>query len=76
MAVNFPIIGIGASAGGMEALEKFFRVCPSDTGMAFVLVPHLAPDYHSLLAEILQRCTTMPVRQALQLDETKPNPLG
>jgi two-component system CheB/CheR fusion protein len=61
----FPIVGIGASAGGLEAFEKFFRACPADTGMAFVLVPHLDPGHESLLTEILQRSTAMPVAQAL-----------
>jgi hypothetical protein len=57
----FPIVGMGASAGGLEAFEAFFRVCPADTGMGFVLVPHLDPGHASLLSEILQRSTTMPV---------------
>ncbi len=61
----FPIVGIGASAGGLEAFEAFFRACPLDTGMAFVLVPHLDPTHVSLLTEILQRCTTLPVVEAL-----------
>ena len=61
----FPIVGIGASAGGLEAFEAFFRACPVDTGMAFVLVSHLDPGHGSLLSEILQRCTTMPVVEAL-----------
>lgn len=61
----FPIVGIGASAGGLEAFEAFFRACPADTGMAFVLVPHLDPGHESLLTEILQRTTAMPVVQAL-----------
>ncbi len=56
-----PIVGIGASAGGLEAFEQFFRACPANTGMAFVLVPHLDPAHNSLLTEILQRATTMPV---------------
>ncbi|SMF28269.1 two-component system, chemotaxis family, CheB/CheR fusion protein [Alteromonadaceae bacterium Bs31] len=59
-----PIVGIGASAGGLEAFETFFRVCPEGTGMAFVLVPHLDPGHESLLAEILQRSTSMKVTQA------------
>ena len=70
---NFPIVGIGASAGGLEAFEIFFKACPPDTGMAFVLVPHLSPDHHSLLAEILQRCTAMPVAQALDKIQVQPN---
>ncbi|MDP1612536.1 MAG: chemotaxis protein CheB [Sulfuritalea sp.] len=64
-ALAFPIVGIGASAGGLEAFEAFFRSCPTDTGMAFVLVPHLGPGHESLLTEILQRITAMPVVQAL-----------
>ncbi len=70
---DFPIVGIGASAGGLEAFETFFKACPADTGMAFVLVPHLSPDHHSLLTEILQRCTAMPVAQALAQDRVEPN---
>ncbi len=61
----FPIVGIGASAGGLEAFEAFFRACPADTGMAFVLVPHLDPGHASLLTEILQRSTAMPVVEAM-----------
>lgn len=63
--IGFPIVGIGTSAGGLEACETFFRACPVDTGMAFVLVPHLNPDHRSILAEILQSFTAMPVAQAI-----------
>lgn len=61
---GFPIIGLGASAGGLEAFEQFFRHLPPESGMAFVLVPHLDPGHASLLTEILQRTTTMPVVEA------------
>lgn len=64
-ASSFPIVGIGASAGGLEAFAAFLRACPADTGMAFVLVPHLDPGHVSLLTEILQRDTAMPVLEAL-----------
>lgn len=57
----FSIVGIGASAGGLEAFEQFFRHTPAQSGLAFVLVSHLAPDHDSLLTEILQRATTMRV---------------
>jgi two-component system CheB/CheR fusion protein len=70
---HFPIVGIGASAGGLEALESFFRACPLDTGMAFVLVPHLDPDHHSQLAAILQRSSQMEVSEALDLLKVAPN---
>ncbi len=58
---NFRIVGIGSSAGGLEALEQFFSHMPADSGLAFVLVSHLSPDHVSMLTEILQRITTMPV---------------
>ncbi|NMQ29358.1 PAS domain-containing protein [Candidatus Accumulibacter phosphatis] len=61
---HFPIVGIGASAGGLEAFEEFFRHLPDDCGLAFVLVPHLDPGHASLLTEILQRSTAMPVVEA------------
>ncbi|WP_313952649.1 chemotaxis protein CheB [Accumulibacter sp.] len=58
------VVGIGASAGGLEAYEAFFRHLPGDSGLAFVLVQHLDPSHASLLSEILQRCTAMPVLEA------------
>lgn len=68
-----PIVGIGASANGLEAFENFFRACPADSGMAFVLVPHLDPGHESLLTEILQRTTSMPVVQAIDQVAVAPN---
>lgn len=61
--VSFPIVGIGASAGGLSAFEAFFSGMPpdSDPGMAFVLVQHLAPDHKSILAELIRRYTRMQV---------------
>jgi two-component system, chemotaxis family, CheB/CheR fusion protein len=60
---RFPIVGIGASAGGLEALEAFFKLMPSDAGLAFVLVVHLAPTHISILPELLQKRTKMRVCQ-------------
>src|SRR5438105_5511902 len=60
---RYLIVGIGASAGGLEAFEQFFAQMPPDSGMAFVLVQHLAPDYTSLLPELLAKYTRMPVVQ-------------
>ncbi len=57
----FPIVGIGASAGGLEAFEKFFTNMPPDTGMAFVLVQHLDPTHKSILSELIERYTSMRV---------------
>lgn len=58
------IVGIGASAGGLEAFKSFLSAMPIDSGMAFVLVQHLAPDHVSMLAELLSRYTQMKVYQA------------
>jgi two-component system CheB/CheR fusion protein len=57
----FPVVGIGASAGGLEAFERFFTAMPADGGMAFVLVQHLDPTHQSLTAQLLARRTAMPV---------------
>ncbi|MEI6744451.1 MAG: chemotaxis protein CheB [Methylococcaceae bacterium] len=67
------IVGIGASAGGLEAFEQFFHHAPADSGMAFVLVPHLDPSHASLLTEILQRATAMPVLEASNKAVVKAN---
>jgi two-component system, chemotaxis family, CheB/CheR fusion protein len=64
MASDLPIVGIGASAGGVEALEAFFKSVPADNSLAFVVVTHLSPDRKSMLAEILGRATRMPVVDA------------
>jgi len=64
MDERFPIVGIGASAGGVEALEGLFRAMPADSGIAFVVVTHLAPKRESMLPEILARDTRMPVLTA------------
>ncbi len=63
---TFPIVGIGASAGGLAAFEAFFSGMPADEepGMAFVLVQHLAPDQHSILGELIRRYTRMQVFEA------------
>jgi two-component system CheB/CheR fusion protein len=61
---TFHVVGIGASAGGLEAFEHFFTNMPADSGMAFVLIPHLAPEHKSIMAELLKRYTEMNVVQA------------
>lgn len=63
MSVEFPVVGIGASAGGLKAFEEFFRNIPPDSGMAFVLIQHLAPHHESELAELLQTHIDMNVTQ-------------
>lgn len=60
---QFPIIGVGASAGGLEAFTQLFKNLPADPGMAFVLIQHLAPTHESMLTELLSKATSMPVRE-------------
>jgi len=60
---SFPIVGIGASAGGLEAIEQFLRHLPQGSGMAFVVVQHLDPTHKGMLVELLQRATPMKVIQ-------------
>ena len=62
-APNFDahLVCIGASAGGLDALERFFAACPTDTGAAFVVVQHLSPDHKSMMNTLLSRHTQMPV---------------
>src|SRR4051812_37006369 len=59
----FPVVGIGASAGGLEACSAFLDAMPSESGIALVLIQHLPPDRHSLIAEILAKHTRMHVQQ-------------
>src|SRR5262247_224923 len=69
----FPIVGVGASAGGVEALEYLFKAMPPEPGMAFVIITHLAPRRESMLPEILARDTRMPVLIAEHDQAIRPN---
>ncbi len=71
----FIIVGIGASAGGLSAFESFFQAIPSDcnSGMAFLLIQHLSPDYKSILQELVQQYTTMKVYEAQDGIRVEPN---
>jgi two-component system CheB/CheR fusion protein len=66
-------VGIGASAGGLEALRRMLAALPADSAAAFVLIQHLAPDRESALAEILSRSTPMPVSEVSDEPEVRPN---
>ena len=68
-----PIIGIGASAGGLEALEQFLRQVPAGSGLAFVVIQHLDPTHKGIMPELLQRATVMEVFQARDRMKVKPN---
>lgn len=67
------IVGVGASAGGLEALGKLFANMPTDSGLSFVVVQHLSPDYKSFMVELLSKRTTIPVLRAEDGLEVKPN---
>ncbi|MGZ4916776.1 MAG: chemotaxis protein CheB, partial [Halobacteriota archaeon] len=69
----FPIVGVGASAGGLEAFEQFFLHLPPDTGMAFIVIQHLDPTGDSLLPDLLRRYTHMEVVEARYGVEVQPN---
>jgi len=68
-----PTVGLGGSAGSIPALKTFFERMPADSGMAFVVVIHLAPEHDSHLAEMLQRSTAMPVLRVTQAERVQPN---
>jgi len=63
---SFPIVGIGASAGGLEALETFFTHMPHDSNIAFVIIQHLSPSHKSIMGSILSKCTKM---QVLEMED-------
>jgi two-component system CheB/CheR fusion protein len=68
-----PVVGLGGSAGAIAALQAFFAATPGDTGLAFVVVMHLAADHESMLAQILQRSTSMAVRQVVEAMRLEPD---
>jgi len=67
------VVGVGASAGGLEALEQLFTNLPPDTGMAFVVVQHLSPDFDSMMGELLHRQTEMPIHKVEDGMPVEPN---
>lgn len=70
---GFYIVGMGASAGGLESFEHFFANMPGDSGMAFVLIPHLDPKHKSLLGDLLTRYTDMKIFEAQEGLQVRPN---
>ena len=69
----FPVVGIGASAGGLDAFKKLLKAIPENSGMAYVLVQHLDPNHESLLPEILQKVTSIPVLEITDDIKVQPN---
>ena len=72
-SLPFPVVCVGASAGGLEAFTQLLEATPTNTGMAFVLVSHLSPSHASHLAEILSRATRMPVNEVKDEPKVQPN---
>lgn len=70
---KFPVVGVGASAGGLSAFKEFFKKMPANTGMAFVLIQHLDPTHESLMVDLLSSHTKMEVIQAGDDMEVQPN---
>jgi two-component system, chemotaxis family, CheB/CheR fusion protein len=70
---QFPVVGVGASAGGLEAFRQLLKALPIDTGMAYVLVQHLDPVHESILAELLAKGSRMPVAEVREDTRIEPN---
>ena len=70
---SFPVVGVGASAGGLEAFTDLLGALPAATGMAFVLVQHLDPTHESILPKLLTRATSMPVHEVRDGMAVQPN---
>ena len=73
MPEDFLIVGIGASAGGIQVLKEFFENVPADSGMAYVVILHLSPDHDSRLAEVLQTTAAIPVKKVTEKVRVVPN---
>lgn len=70
---QFLVVGIGASAGGLEAFKQFIKAIPVDSGMAFILVQHLDPNHDSILCELLQKITLIPIHQVTDKIQVEPD---
>src|SRR6185436_10951638 len=70
---NFLVVGLGASAGGIQALKQFFSKVPADSDIAYVVILHMSPEHESKLAEILQATTSIPVTQVCEQVKVVPN---
>jgi two-component system CheB/CheR fusion protein len=71
--ISYPIVGLGASAGGLKALLEFFEQMPAESGMSFVVILHLSPKHESNVAAVLQNVTRMPVMQVTEPIKIQPN---
>jgi two-component system CheB/CheR fusion protein len=71
--IDFSIVGLGASAGGLETLKTFFSAMPPDSGMAFVIIQHLSPSHKSIMASLMEKQTSMAVAQIEDGTRVRPN---
>src|SRR5580658_7106417 len=69
----FPVVGVGASAGGLEAFKRLVRAIPEDSGMAYILVQHLEPTHESILVDLLQKVTPIPIHEITNNVRVEPN---
>jgi two-component system CheB/CheR fusion protein len=69
----FPVVGVGASAGGLEAFKELVRAIPEDSGMAYIFIQHLSPKYESILTELLQKGTKLPVLEIINNMKVRPD---
>ncbi len=69
----FPVVGVGASAGGLEAFKRLIKAIPESSGMAYILVQHLEPTHESLLVDLLQKVTRIPVQEITNNVHVKPD---
>src|SRR4051812_43676363 len=70
---EFLVVGIGASAGGIQALKEFFEQVPDDSGIAYVVILHLSPDHDSQLSRVLQVSAKIPVSQVVEKTTVRPD---
>ena len=69
----FPVVGVGASAGGLDAFKKLIRAIPENSGIAYILVQHLEPSHESMLVDILQKVTPIPVQEITNNIKVEPD---
>lgn len=69
----FPVVGVGASAGGLDAFKRLIKAIPENAGVAYILVQHLEPSHDSMLVEILQKVTSIPVQEITNNVRVEPN---
>ena len=69
----FPVVGIGASAGGLEAFKRLIRAIPDNSGIAYILVQHLEPSHESMLTDLLQKVTNVPIQEITNNVRVEPN---